>query len=101
MSNLTLASDLFALAASASVTFGLRHILVYFFAGLVPGWAKLEKSKQQRVAVEVATLPARIFVGFVTLPIVVTAYTPIQTWRPEDSRACLLAWWVMSPTVTT
>lgn len=101
MANLTLASDIFALAASAYATFVLRHILSYFFAGVVPGWDELGKTKQQRVAVEMATLPARIFTGFVIFPVVVTAFTPVQTWRPKDTHICLFAWWVVSQPITT
>lgn len=92
MFDATLAHNFFALAASAFVAFVLRHILGRILAGLVPDWSRLGKMTQRRVRVEMATLPARMIVGFLGFPVVRTAFLPIHMWRSKDTHTCLIAW---------
>lgn len=92
MSVSTLADDLFALASSASVAFMLRHILAHFFAEVIPDWKRLAQTTKQRLTVEMATIPARIAVGSVIFPIVLTSFTSIEKWQSEDTNICLLVW---------
>jgi len=60
----------------------------------VSDWQQLEKKTQGRLVVELATIPARIVLGFLIWRIVWNAFTPLATWHAKDTGRCLLAWLV-------
>jgi len=84
--------DVLSIFAGSVVTHCLRLTARVCLQRNVPKWQQLEQKSQERLAVEVATIPARVFLGWLIWPIVWDAFTPLGSWHAKQTEHCLLAW---------
>lgn len=92
MADSIMSSDLSSICAGSVVTHCLRVAFRLLLQRNVPGWSKLEHCIQERISVEIATIPVRILLGICIFPIVSTAFTPLEHWRKAETELCLFAW---------
>jgi len=84
--------DVVSVSVGSLVTLCTSFIVRACLEKNIPNWQQLERKTQGRLAVELATIPARVVLGFLIWPIVWNAFTPLATWQTIDTRLCLLAW---------
>lgn len=92
MTRTTYLSDLFVLTTTFITTIGLSRFSSLCLSKHVLEWQKLDKTTQKRLSVEMATIPARIVLGFLMFPIIISGFEPLHTWRAEDTELSLLSW---------
>ena len=92
MTHTTPLSDILIIGATATFTTFLCRQSRPYLARAVAGWDKLPTHVQDRLAMEVASVPARITLGIVILPVIWSGFAPLQEWRPSDTEACLMIW---------
>jgi hypothetical protein len=85
-------NDIVNVLAGMASTALWRTISLLVLERQIPGWHKLQTKSQGRIAVEIATIPGRIYLGYVVLPIVLTGFTPLDLWQAEHTQLCLHAW---------
>jgi uncharacterized membrane protein len=92
MMNSEYVQDLIVVATMAAVTTTIRHKTWQYFEHNMPDFQKLRHDVKSRMAVEIAVIPTRIILVFLTLPIVLRGFQPIDTWTAADTQSSLLAW---------
>jgi len=86
--------DLLVVALMAAVTTTIRHQTRKYFDHNMPEYKKLNEDVKSRMAVEIAAVPTRIILVFLTLPIVLKGFQPVDAWTAADTHNSLLAWYV-------
>jgi hypothetical protein len=87
--------DLLVVALMAAVTTTIRQRTRKYFDRTMPEYQKLSEDVKSRMAVEIAVIPTRIILIFLTLPIVLRGFQPVDTWTAADTHNSLLAWYVV------
>lgn len=88
----SLFTDLSLITATATFTSVLcRQVKPYLERG-VTGWEKLPSHVHDRLAMELASVPARITLGLVILPIICKGFAALEEWRRSDTEMCLMVW---------
>jgi hypothetical protein len=55
-------------------------------------WEQFPRSLRDRFCSEVAIIPVRFALGYVTFSLVCKAFEPAQTWGQAETEAALTAW---------
>lgn len=88
----TLADDFVVVAVFAAMTTAIRTMARHYFERTMPDWQKLQEDIKSRLAVEVAVIPSRIVLFYLTLPTMLKGFEPIENWTANDTKTSLLSW---------
>jgi hypothetical protein len=94
MTHTTPTLDILIILTSSALTTLLAHHSKRLLVHRVPGWDKLPTHIQSRLAMEVASVPARIALSIVISPIIWTGFRSLDEWRERDTEICLIIWYV-------
>ncbi|EGR44508.1 uncharacterized protein TRIREDRAFT_112114 [Trichoderma reesei QM6a] len=85
----TWAHDLFIVSLVALITSVVRSYARLYFERAIPEWSKLDESVKSRLAVEVGVVPSRIVLFYLTLPLVLAGFSPMESWTADDTATSL------------
>lgn len=88
----TLADDFVVVGIFAAMTTVIRTMARRHFERTMPDWQKLQEDIKSRLAVEVAVIPSRIVLFYLTLPTMLKGFEPMEKWTAEDTKTSLLSW---------
>ncbi|KAK3365838.1 hypothetical protein B0T24DRAFT_597595 [Lasiosphaeria ovina] len=83
--------DLAVVAIVAAITTVVRYNGRKYFERTMPEWSKLKEDIKSRLAVEVAVIPSRIVLFYLTLPIMIGGFSPMEEWTSQDTARSLLS----------
>ena len=80
------------IASFAFIITGLLYRATHdWFENNLPKWGQFSQCLRDRMCAEIACIPVRIGLIYFTLPAVVTAFSPAQSWTAEYTRDALIA----------
>ncbi|KAH0494653.1 hypothetical protein TgHK011_008244 [Trichoderma gracile] len=86
------AHDLPIVSVVALLTSVVRSYARLYFERSIPEWPKLDESVKNRLAVEVGVIPSRLVLFCLTLPLVQTGFSPMESWTANDTAKSLTSW---------
>lgn len=90
------AHDLSIVSVVALITSIVRSNARRYFERIIPEWPKLDEAVKSRLAVEVGVIPSRVVLFGLTLPLVLTGFSPLESWTANDTARSLTSWCVES-----
>ena len=88
----TVADDFVVVAIFAAMTTAIRTVARRHFERTMPDWQKLQEDVKSRLAVEVAVIPSRVVLFYLTLPTMLKGFEPMENWTAEETKTSLLSW---------
>lgn len=86
--------DLGVISVVGLITSVVRTSARKYFERSISEWSKLDEAVKSRLAVEVGVIPSRIVLFYLTLPVVLNGFSPLETWTASDTTNSLLSWYV-------
>lgn len=86
--------DLGVISVVGLITSVVRTSARKYFERSISEWSKLDEAVKSRLAVEVGVVPSRIVLFYLTLPLVLNGFSPMETWTASDTANSLLSWYV-------
>ncbi|KAK3377977.1 hypothetical protein B0H63DRAFT_478485 [Podospora didyma] len=84
-------TDLAVVGVVAAITTTIRQNAHKYFERTMPEWLKLKEDIRSRLAVEVAVIPSRIVLFYLTLPLMLGGFSPMDSWTADDTARSLLS----------
>ncbi len=88
----TYIQDLVVVVAMGVMTAVIRSSSRRYFEQKMPEWLNLKEDIRSRLSVEIAAIPTRVMLVYLTLPIILRGFSPISSWTVADTEASILAW---------
>ncbi|KAL6697044.1 hypothetical protein J3F84DRAFT_394536 [Trichoderma pleuroticola] len=83
--------DLGVISAVGLITAMVRTSARKYFERSISDWPKLDEAVKSRLAVEVGVIPSRIVLFYLTLPVVLNGFSPMEAWKASDTANSLLS----------
>ncbi|KAL7781924.1 hypothetical protein V8C43DRAFT_327644 [Trichoderma afarasin] len=83
--------DLGVISVVGLITSVVRTSARKYFERSISEWSKLDEAVKSRLAVEVGVIPSRIVLFYLTLPVVLNGFSPLETWTASDTTNSLLS----------
>ncbi|KAL6872291.1 hypothetical protein HDV57DRAFT_524616 [Trichoderma longibrachiatum] len=83
------AHDLSIVSIVALITSIVRSHARRYFERIIPEWSKLDEAVKSRLAVEVGVIPSRVVLFCLTLPLVLTGFSPMESWTANETARSL------------